>query len=134
MKAQDPFSITCSDGGTLRGAKCMSVFGRGPTSSHTCLNMGSLVAKSLKYIDWRFKKRAKQHERVLSEPERATTTSGECVIASAFLQRNAKTASSPADAPHRARTLYCVADRRLFVVGLVALLLADKLGQREVLG
>ena len=47
IKSQHPFSITCNDGSTLRGAKCMSsILGRGSTSLHTCLNVGSLGANA----------------------------------------------------------------------------------------
>ena len=51
VKSQDPFSIACLDGSTLRGAKCSNMLGRGVTSSHTCLNVGSLGDKALKYVD-----------------------------------------------------------------------------------
>ena len=51
VKSQVPCSITCNDGSTLRGAKCSSsMLGRGSLSEHTCLNVGSLGAKQLKYV------------------------------------------------------------------------------------
>ena len=51
IKSQAPFRITCNDGSTLSGAKCAStMFGQGSSSQHTCLNVGSLGSKVLKYV------------------------------------------------------------------------------------
>ena len=50
VKSQQPFSIACNDGSTMRGAQCAStLLGRGSLSRRTCCNVGSLGAKTRKY-------------------------------------------------------------------------------------